>query len=160
MKKYFHIYNYSNQLKARMAIYNLTGKANIWWQDLKRVKGIREKNINWGTFKKYFKKKFLSEQYYEERAKEFYELKLGTMNMKELNSKFLSLLRYVPYIVDEKPKLHWFLSCLPYHIKDKIEYDNLKTLEEAMRKAIFCYEQNHKKESMTNWKAKNNNNFE
>ena len=35
MKKYFQIYNYSNQLKARMAIYNLTGKADIWWQDLK-----------------------------------------------------------------------------------------------------------------------------
>ena len=83
-----------------MAIYNLTVKDDIWWQDLKRVKGIREKNINWSTFKKYFKKKFLSEQYYEERDKEFYELKLGTMNMKELNNKFLSLLRYVPYIVD------------------------------------------------------------
>ena len=117
MKKYFQIYNYSNQLKARMAIYNLTGKEVIWWKELKRVKGIREKNINWSTFKKYFKKKFLSEQYYEEQDKEFYELKLGTMNMKELNSKFLSLLRYVPYIVDEKPKLQWFLSSLPFHIK-------------------------------------------
>ena len=58
MKKYFHIYNYSKQLKARMAIYNLTGKANIWWKDLKRVKGNNEKNINFSTFKKYFKKKF------------------------------------------------------------------------------------------------------
>ena len=60
MKKYFQIYNYSNQLKARMAIYNLMGKVDIWWQDLKRVKSIRENNINWSTFKKYFKKKFLS----------------------------------------------------------------------------------------------------
>src|SRR6267378_3543923 len=116
MKKYFQIYNYSNQLKARMAIYNLSGKADIWWQDLKQVKGIKEKNINWSTFKKYFKKKFLSEQYYEEQAKEFHELKLGTMNMKELNSKFSSLLRCVPYIVDEKPKVQHFLSCLPFHI--------------------------------------------
>ena len=115
-----------------MVIYNLTGKAYIWWQDLKRVKGIREKNINWSTFKKYFKNKFLSEHYYEERAKEFYELKLGTMNMKELNSKFLSLLRYIPYIVDEKPKVQWFLSYLPFYIKYRIEYDNPKTLEEAM----------------------------
>ena len=89
-----------------------------------------------------------------------YEQKLGTMNMKELNSKFLSLLRYVPYIVDEKPKVQQFLSCLPFHIKDIIEYDNPKTLEEAMRKAIFFYEQNHKKESMSNWKAKRSNNFE
>ena len=104
----------------------------------KRVKGIREKNINRSTFKKYFKKKFLSEQYYEEQAKEFYELKLGTMNMKELNNKFLSLLIYVSYIVNEKPKVERFLRCLPFHIKDRIEYDNPKNLEEAMRKANFC----------------------
>ena len=47
----------------------------------------------------------MSEQYYKERDKEFYELKLGSMTMKDLNSKFLSLLRYVPYLVDEKPKV-------------------------------------------------------
>ena len=35
MKKYFHIYNYSNQLKARMEIYNLTRKDDIQWQDIK-----------------------------------------------------------------------------------------------------------------------------
>ena len=92
------------------------------------------------TFKRYSKNKFPSEQYYEERAKEFYELKLGSMTMKYLNSKFLSLLRYVSYLVDEKPKVQWFLSCLTYHIKDRIEYDNPNTLEEAMRKANFYFE--------------------
>ena len=29
-----------------------------------------------------------------------------------------------------------------------------------MRKANFCYEQNRKKESMANWKAKKNNNYD
>ena len=80
--------------------------------------------------------------------------------MKEINNKVLSLLRYIPYIVDEKPKVQQFLRCLPFHIKDIIEYDNPKTLEEAMRKENFFYEQNHKKESMSNWKAKRSNNFE
>ena len=89
-----------------------------------------------------------------------HELKMGTMKMKELNSKFLSLLRYGHYIVDENPKVQWFLSCLTFHIKDIIEYDNPKPLEEAMRKANFCYEQNRKKESMSNWKAKRSNHFE
>ena len=65
-------------------------------------------------------------QYYEERAKEFYELKLGSMSMKELSSKFLSLLRYVPYIIDEKPKIQRFLSCLPTSFKNRIEFDNPK----------------------------------
>ena len=82
------------------------------------------------------------------------------MSMKELNSKFLSLLRYGPYIMEDKPKVQRFLSCLPFHIKDRIEYDNPKTLEEATRKPNFCYEHNRKKESMTNWKAKRTNNFE
>ena len=36
--------------------------------------------------------KFLSKQYYEERAKEFYEHRLGSMTMKELSSKVLILL--------------------------------------------------------------------
>ena len=31
MKKYFQICNYSNKLKARMAIYNLTGKEDTRW---------------------------------------------------------------------------------------------------------------------------------
>ena len=69
--------------------------------------------------------------------------------MKDLNSKLLSLLRYVPYLVDEKPKVQWFLNCLPYHIKDIIEYDNPKTLEEAMQKENFCFEQNKKKEGIS-----------
>ena len=29
MKTYFQIYNYSDELKAKMAIYNLTGKLDI-----------------------------------------------------------------------------------------------------------------------------------
>jgi len=69
----------------------------------KKVKGIKERYVTWKTFKKLFKRKYLSEQYYEEKEKEFYELKLGAMMMKELCSKFLSVLRYVPYIVDKKP---------------------------------------------------------
>ena len=68
----------------------------------------------------------MCEQYYEERAMEFYDLKLGSMSMKELSSKFLSLLRYVPYIIDEKPKIQRFLSCLPTSFKNRIEFDNPK----------------------------------
>jgi hypothetical protein len=31
IKKYFQIYNYSNNMKVRMTIYNLKGKVRIWW---------------------------------------------------------------------------------------------------------------------------------
>ena len=52
MKKYFQIYNYSDRLKVRIAIYNLTGKADIWWQDIKRVKNMKEKYLTWRVFNK------------------------------------------------------------------------------------------------------------
>ena len=32
IKNYFQIYNYSNNIKVRMTIYNLKRRANIWWQ--------------------------------------------------------------------------------------------------------------------------------
>ena len=62
MKKYFHIYNYLHELKATMAIYNLTGKEDIWWQEINKVKGVKERYVTWKTFKKLFKRKYLSEQ--------------------------------------------------------------------------------------------------
>ena len=58
MKKYFQIYNYSDELKAKMAIYNLTRKEDIWWKDIKKVKGKKERHVTWKTFKNLFKGKY------------------------------------------------------------------------------------------------------
>jgi hypothetical protein len=52
IKKYFHIYNYSNSMKVKMVMYNLKGEASIWWQDLKLAKGLKEKQMEWSYFKK------------------------------------------------------------------------------------------------------------
>jgi hypothetical protein len=71
MQKYFQIYNYSSELKERMAIYNLTEKEDIWWQDIKRVKNIKERKITWKTFKRYFKKQYLSNNIMKVRLKNF-----------------------------------------------------------------------------------------
>ena len=57
--------------------------------------------------------------------------------MNELSSKFLCLLRYVPYMIDENPKIQRFLICSPTSFKDIIEFDNPNTLEEEMRKDDF-----------------------
>ena len=83
------------------------------------------------------------------------------MNIKELCSNFLSLLRYVPYIIDEKTKIQHFLSCFPIMFKERIKYDNPKTLEKAMRKENLYYNQNKKKrEIVPTWKNKRKNNFD
>ena len=88
-----------------MAIYNLNGNVSISWQYLKLVKGLKEKQMEWLDFKKYFNKKYLSESYYERKTKEFYELRLGQMTMDDLINIFLELLRFVPYIKEDKVKI-------------------------------------------------------
>ena len=83
---------------------------------------------------KMFKRKYMSERYYDEKNKEFYDLRLGQLNMEEFVTKFVNLQRYIPYLKDETTKLHRFI-CLPSAYKDKIEFDMPKTMDEAIRKA-------------------------
>jgi hypothetical protein len=46
LKKYFRVPHYSKNLKAQITIFNLNGKASIWWEDLRNVKGIHEKDLS------------------------------------------------------------------------------------------------------------------
>jgi len=43
MKKFFEIHDYTEKKKAKIVIFNLKGKTNIWWEDVKCIRGIRTK---------------------------------------------------------------------------------------------------------------------
>ena len=73
--------------------------------------------------------KYLFDKYYDDKIKEFHELRLGQQTMDEYANKFLELLRYVWYIIDEKVKVQHFLSGLPQSYKDRIEFYEPSTLE-------------------------------
>ena len=45
MRKYFQVQDYSENMKARVSIFNLTGRASIWWEHFRKVKNISERNI-------------------------------------------------------------------------------------------------------------------
>ena len=70
-------------MKARVAIFNLTRRASIWWEHFKKVKKINERNIVWKQFQKYFKQRYLSDRYYDDKIKEFHELILGQKTMEQ-----------------------------------------------------------------------------
>jgi hypothetical protein len=161
LKKYFRVHDFSENMKARVATFNLNGKASIWWEDLKNMKGVREEDLSWERFEKYFRKKYLSEKYFDEKTKEFYELKLGQLTIEEYVNKFLDLLRYVPYIKAEKAKVQRFISGLPKDYRNRIEFDEPKTLEDTIRKATYCHEQfGHRAEPREGWKQKNSSRFQ
>ena len=80
------------------------------------------------------------------------------MNMRE---GFLELLKYVSFIKDETVNIQRYLSGLPYLIRDKIQYDDPKTLEETIRRAKCLYDQHKGRLTFQKaWENKNNNKME
>ena len=67
----------------------------------------------------------------------------------------------VCHIRDDKVKIQHFLSGLPQFYKDIIEFDEPITLEEAIRKAKYCYDQKKRKPDLHKaWKEKRNGKFD
>eukprot|EP00253_Pinus_taeda_P009984 PITA_09984 len=145
MNKYFQLYEYDHNLKARLAIFQLQGKATLWWEEVKIVKGVSEQTVTWDNFQKYFKERYLTERFYDEKAREFHDLRLGQQTMDEFITRFTSLVRYVPYIREEKAKVKIFVSSLPPYMRERIEFDNPKSMDEVIRKARICYQQSIQK---------------
>lgn len=45
MNKYFSLYEYDHNLKVRLAIFQLQGKATLWWEEVKTVHRVNEQSI-------------------------------------------------------------------------------------------------------------------
>jgi hypothetical protein len=106
-----------------------------------QVKHIREKEVTWKEFKRHFEKKYLNKRYYDRKMKEFVKLKLGNMTIDEYEQIFLELLKYVPFMKDEAVNIQRYPSGLPPSMRDKIQYDDPKTMEETIRRVKCLYEQ-------------------
>lgn len=107
---------------------------------MKHFRDIRTKELYWHEFKRLFRKKYLLERYYDGKTKEFYELKMGSITYENSMTKFLELLTYVLYLKDKKTKVQRFISGLPLEFKDRIEYDEPRSLEKVIGNLKHCYE--------------------
>lgn len=132
MKKLFELHDYTKNMKDKIVIFCLKGKEDIWREYVKWVRDINIKGLSSHAFKRLFRKKYLSERYYESKAKEFYELKIGSVKNEEYTTKFQELLRYVSYLKVEKAKAQRFVSGLPLAFKDQIENNEPWSVEEVI----------------------------
>jgi len=145
MRNFSRLHDYSENMKATITTFSLKGKADIWWEDVKNVKCIHEEGFTWSESERLFKKKYLSERYFDDKKKEFCELKMGSMTDEEYTSKFFELLRFVPYLKEEKAKIQRFISGFMIAFKDMIEFDEPRSLEEAIRNLKHYYEQSKRR---------------
>jgi hypothetical protein len=116
MRKYFQFQNYSPHGEGRITMYQLKGKASMWWDQIVQVQQIKEKNITW----KDSRRKYLRKIYNDKKMKGFFEIKLDSMTIDEYERMFLELLKYVSFTKDETIKIQRYLSGLPSYISDNI----------------------------------------
>jgi hypothetical protein len=69
MRKYFQLQNYSSPTEGRIVMYQLKVKSSMWWDHLVQVQHLREKDITWKEFKRYFERKYLTKRYYDRKMK-------------------------------------------------------------------------------------------
>ena len=69
VSKYFGVHNYSIEMKARLAIYNLNGKTSRWWRDLKHTNKYEAREIRWSNFRKLFQEEYMSERFFDRKVK-------------------------------------------------------------------------------------------
>ena len=86
-------------------------------------------------------------KYYDIKMEEFFEVKLGNLNMDAHDKIFLELLNYAYYIKYEKVKIQIFLSGLTTFYRDNIQLDMPKTPKEVIGKAKHLYKLNRNKEN-------------
>jgi hypothetical protein len=65
---------------------------------------------------------------------------MGQLTIDVYINEFLEMMRYFPYIKDEKVKLQRFISGLPQSYRDIIEFGDPNTLEYTIGKERYCYE--------------------
>lgn len=116
-----------------ISTYSMKGKEYMWWEYLKSGRGLVEKEMTWDKFENLFREKNLSKHYYDGEENCFYELKMGKMADDEYITKFLELLRYVPYLKDQKANIKGFISGFPMTFRDRIELLEPHTLENAIK---------------------------
>jgi hypothetical protein len=86
---------------------------------------------------------------------------MGKLTLEAYEKRFMELLRYAPYLKDEKEMIQCFISGLPQSYQDRIEFEKPKTLEDTIHKdKCFYDESKHKHESPKDWKRKDKSGFQ
>lgn len=65
---------------------------------------------------------------------------MGSMTNDDYTSIFLEFLSYVPYLREEKAKVQRFINRFPVAYRDRIEFNEPRSFDEAIQKLKHFYE--------------------
>ena len=91
----------SDAMRIRLVAFQLEGESQVWWDLVKSLRNL--KAMIWEEFRELFMGKYFLAFAQQAKAREFLELKQGTMTVLEYVVKFIELARFV----DDYVALTW-----------------------------------------------------
>ena len=104
MRKYFQVQDYFGNMKARVSIFNLIGRASIWWEHFRKVKILMKGRLCGSRYRSIssISTSLTSTMMIRLKSSISWDWDNKLVTMEEYANKFLELSRYVRYIIDEK----------------------------------------------------------
>ncbi|XP_075479366.1 uncharacterized protein LOC142520247 [Primulina tabacum] len=109
----FNLLEYSQDIKLKLAIYQLKDRAQLWWEATEEAMKDSGEIITWDAFRAHFTQEYAPPSYYAAKEEEFNQLVQGNKSVVEYASQFSALLPYVPHVArNDQAKLSRFLHGL------------------------------------------------
>ena len=125
----------SDAIGIRLATFKLESESHIWWDWTKVSRDLE--TMNWGEFRELFMRKFFPASAKHAKAREFLELKQGSMIVLEYVVKFTELARFGDdYVATDMAKVRKFEDGLKLSIRGKIARFLLQDMDSMVKTAM------------------------
>ncbi|XP_030473593.1 uncharacterized protein LOC115691161 [Syzygium oleosum] len=136
LEKVFSLLRYSDEDKVTLAVYQLQGNANTWWEATQRRVFPEGTAQVWGAFVEAFNNKYFSDCAKERKMNEFQRLRQNQLSVDQYEAKFAELSKYAPRLIEDPvDKARRFRDGLKLEIKDQLVPLNLKDYDELYERA-------------------------
>ncbi|KAJ9672728.1 hypothetical protein PVL29_026082 [Vitis rotundifolia] len=136
MKRILEGLDIPEERRVSLAAYMLVGKADFWWESMKRVHDIGV--MTWEEFERIFLSKYFGEVAKHAKRMEFEHLIQGTMSVLEYESRFSELSRFaLGMISDEGEKARRFQQGLRPAIRNRLVPLAIRDYSELVKRALL-----------------------
>ena len=125
----------SDAMRIRLATFQLEGESQVWWDWIKVSRDMEM--MTWREFRELFMSKFFLASARHAKAREFLELKQGSMTVLEYVAKFTELACFMDdYVATDMAKVIKLEDGLKLSIRGKIVGFLLQDIDSMFRRAV------------------------
>ena len=130
----------SDTTRIMLDLFQLESESQIWWEWVTTSKDLE--TMTWDYFRKLFMGKYFPAFARHAKAREFLELRQGTMTVLEYVARFIELARFRDdYVATDVAKVRKFEDGLKLSIRGKIVGQNLHDMDSMVSTALIIERQ-------------------